>query len=112
MKERMPLIVVCLALSICGSWPMASCAAALPAGDAIQTGEVSVPPPTWLVTQPEGSCSLTCTGSTPAHPKRVLTVTTFNICCAYPGTLCPAGSPPVTGSWQPFSGSLRLCGFN
>lgn len=100
------LTVAALFLSAFGSSLLA--ASAPPSlGSAVENTTAEAPLPLWLNPPPQGTCSLTCTGGT-----RILTTTSLNVCCANPGTLCPAGSPPINGTWKPlFNGSLVDCGF-
>ncbi len=99
------LTLVALFLSTFGSSLLAAPTPPSPGATAIAS--VEAPLPVWLNPPPQGNCSLTCTGGT-----RVLTTTSLSVCCANPGTLCPAGSPPIGGTWKPlFNGSLVDCGF-
>jgi hypothetical protein len=112
MKRRqaliVPLTVVFCLLSAFGSLLLDAPA---PAGTA-DIATVATPSPAWLASFPQGTCRLSCTGGTLGHPNRVVTLTTFSGCCAYPGTLCPAGTTPIYGIWQPLSGAAMLCPFN
>jgi hypothetical protein len=102
------LTVVCCLLSAFGSVLLA---APVPASTA-EIATAAAPSPTWLASLAQGTCRLNCTGGTLGHPNSVVIFTTFSTCCSYPGTLCPAGTTPVYGTWQPLSGALQLCPFN
>ncbi len=105
-KNALALSVVCLLLSTFGSALTAATAPASAPGDPPSIAAAAAPLPTWLASQQLGNCRLTCSNGT-----HILTTTTLSTCCAYPGTLCPAGSPPIFGLWQPFVGSAVECPF-
>src|ERR1700709_66336 len=106
LTRNLVLTVVAFFLSAFGSSLLAAPAPPSPGGGA-GIAAVEAPLPLWMNPTPQGTCRLTCTGGT-----TVLTTTSLNVCCANPGTLCPAGSPPIGGIWKPlFNGSLVDCGF-
>ena len=106
------LTIVCALLSAFGSMALAAPAPASPAVSPIETATAAAPLPVWLTTPAQGTCRLFCTGGTIGHPNSVVMFTSYSTCCSYPGTLCPAGTTPISGNWQPLSGAARLCPFN
>jgi hypothetical protein len=114
MKNSKSLTVAGFLLAAFGFLLLAAPAPASATASPAEIATAAAPSLTWLSypPPPQGTCNLSCTGGTLGHPNWVRTLTTYSGCCSYPGTLCPAGTTPLSGSWQPLSGAATLCPFN